>query len=162
MTQTEYEKKLKKAKEYRERAIAKQLERISSPEYKEKQRTKYLITIQKNASKPRTSIKSKQKTAKKTKGEYFSILTSDMTRCYITGDRYNVVPHHIFGASKKAFSEKYGFILPLRSDWHTGTEYCIHKDTDMSVKYKRKCQEYWIDTLGKTKEEWIDECGKWY
>ena len=164
MDQALYEKKIQKANEYRQRAIEKRLQKINSPEYKEKQRTKYLIALEKKKNTPVKSkpIKCKQATAKKGNGEYFSIFSVDMHRCVITGDTYNVVPHHIFGASHKAFSEKYGFVLPIRIDWHEGYDYSIHKNKELDLKYKKLCQDYWITTLGKTKKEWHNECGKWY
>jgi len=112
--------------------------------------------------KAETPLKCKQKTAKKLKGEYFSIFTKDMNRCVITGSTEGVVPHHIFGSSRKALCEKYGFILPLRSDWHTVSSYSIHQDRMLDLKYKIACQEYYINVLHKTKEEWLNEFTKWW
>ncbi len=164
MTTEEYQKRIAKANEYRERAIKKRLEKMNSPEYKEKQREKYLIQIERRkntVAKPKP-IKKHQYTAKKLSSPYRSIFSKDINVCYITGDTKNVVPHHIFEAAGKTFSEKYGFILPLRIDWHEGYDYSIHTDRKLNIKYKRLCQEYWINTLNKTKENWIIECGKWY
>lgn len=108
-----------------------------------------------------TSIKVKQKTARKLKEPYRSIFTENLDICVITGGKATD-PHHIFGGRFKTLSEKYGFILPLRHDWHTGTNYCIHKDTQLSLKYKLLCEEYYINVLHKTREEWIGEFGKWW
>ena len=117
----------------------------------------------------KTHLKAKQKTAKKTEGKYFSIFSSDLSICYITGDSGKgqkgmkaVVPHHIFGNAYKAKSEEYGFILPLRLDWHTGQKYSIHEDKNLDLKFKRLCEDHYINVLGKTKEEFIKEFGKWY
>lgn len=92
-----------------------------------------------------------------------------MSICYITGDSGKgqkgmraVVPHHIFGNAYKAKSEEYGFILPLRLDWHTGQKYSIHEDKNLDLKFKRLCEDHYINVLGKTKEEFIKEFGKWY
>jgi len=109
-----------------------------------------------------TTPKSKQKTARKLKKGYFSIFSSDLGVCYITGDTKDVVPHHIFSGADKTFSETYGFILPLRSDWHTVTNYSIHQDQSFNIRMKIKCQEYWVNTLNRTKEDWLKECKKWY
>lgn len=128
----------------------------------------------KTGLKPKTSLKRytplkqqspitvKQKTAKKRSEPYHSIFASDMHCCIITGDTNNVDPHHIFGGCDKTFSEKYGFMLPLRRDWHEGTPYSIHQDRVLELEWKIRCQEYWCDVLGKTKEEWLRECHKWY
>lgn len=117
----------------------------------------------------KTTLKIKQKTAKKTKGKYFSIFSPDLSVCYITGDSGKnqkgmraVVPHHIFGNAYKAKSEEYGFILPLRADWHTGQVYSIHEDKDLDLRFKRLCEDHYVNVLGKTKEEFIKEFGKWY
>lgn len=117
----------------------------------------------------KTKLKTKQKTAKKLSGEYNSIFGS-LNICAITGEKkqkigkgkWSVVPHHIFGGAYKAKSELYGFILPLRVDWHTGHAYSIHEDSKLDLKYKRICQDYYVNVLKKTKEEFIKEFGKWY
>ncbi len=113
-------------------------------------------------------IKSGEKTIKKTvvktstpKSRLFSIFTHDLTRCHITEDTRNIHIHHIFGASNKANSEKYGFIVPLRADWHDMADYGIHFDNELNLKYKRECQEYWLTHYG-TKEEFIKTFFKWW
>ncbi|MBR5356654.1 MAG: hypothetical protein IK121_07020, partial [Lachnospiraceae bacterium] len=107
-------------------------------------------------------IKTKQKTAKKLKGEYFSVFTNDFSRCIVSVRICKTHPHHIFGAGNKARSEKYGFIIPLAPDWHEGTRYSIHEDRKLELYWKKKCQDYYVSVLGKTKEEWIQEFGKWW
>ena len=104
----------------------------------------------------------KQKTARKLSTPYFSIFTNNLNVCHITGDTKNIHPHHIFGASRKTLSEKYGFMLPLRFDWHEGTTYSIHQDRKLDLKYKCLCEDYWLNTLKRTKEEWIEEFGQWW
>ncbi len=106
----------------------------------------------------RTSgLKVKQKTAKKLNKPYESIFTADMSVCYITGCK-GAVPHHVFNRANKALSEKYGFILPLSPEMHE----LIHKDQTMWLKYKVKCEEYYIHELHRTKEQWIEEFGMWW
>lgn len=117
----------------------------------------------------KTQLKVKQKSAKKLSGGYKSIF-GPLDVCAITGEkkqkigknRWSVVPHHIFGGPNKAKSELYGFILPLRVDWHTGHVYSIHEDSALDLKYKRLCQDYYINVLEKTEEEFIKDFGKWY
>lgn len=112
--------------------------------------------------KSRSRLKNRQKKARKRKEAYFSIFTGDMHTCYITGSTNDVEPHHIFGASRKELSEKYGFMLPLRRDWHRDTEYSIHMDRKFSVAMKMRCQEYYLRVLGKTEEDWQKEFSKWW
>ena len=107
------------------------------------------------------SIKSKQLTAKKTSGDYFSIFGKPGI-CIFTGDKKNIVPHHIFEGPYKAASEKYGFILFMRRDYHTGYSYSIHENPELLKRYKIICENYYVDTLKHSKEEFISEFGKWY
>lgn len=123
-------------------------------------------TIRIKEIKPRqqrkNTIKCKQKTAKKLKGEYWSVFTSDMHHCIISGTSSNVQPHHIFDAALKTFSEKYGFIIPLAGEYHTLSSEAIHNNRDLDLYWKCKCEDYWINVLDRTKEEWLKETGKWW
>lgn len=113
--------------------------------------------------KSRSRLKTKQKTARKCRQPYYSIFTLNMGICHITGDSRNVEPHHIFqGEANKVLSEKYGFMVPLRADWHRATPYSIHMDRKLNLSYKLRCQEYYINVLGKSREEWIAEFGRWW
>lgn len=112
--------------------------------------------------KAKTRLKARQKTAKKTGKPYYSVFTDDMGTCYVTGATERVEAHHIFGGADKALSEKYGFMLPLRSDWHRGEKYSIHMDRGFSVRMKVKCQEHYVNVLGKSRQEWQGEFRKWY
>lgn len=106
------------------------------------------------------AYKPKQKRTKP-RTQYFSIFTNDLNNCYITKDTRGVHMHHIFGSSNKENSEKYGFMLPLRADWHNMADYGIHFDKELNLKYKRLCQEYWLEHYG-TKEEFINIFKKWW
>lgn len=116
-------------------------------------------------------IKSGEKQVKKynkpyrPKYKYKSVFTNDLNTCYITGESKksgaDIQLHHIFGASRKALSEKYGFILPLRADWHELEGYSIHQDRELDLLWKRRCQEVFITCYG-TKEDFLCEFGKWW
>ena len=117
-------------------------------------------------------IKSGEKKVKKTyqkpykpSFKYFSIFTDDLSTCHITGDTKSrgadIHIHHIFGAANKTNSEKFGFIVPLRADWHDMADYGIHFDRDLDLYYKRECQKYWLKHYG-SKEEFIAVFGKWW
>ena len=93
--------------------------------------------------------------------DYKSIFTNDLKKCYITGTRGMVHVHHIFGASNKANSEKYHFLIPLRADWHDMADYGVHFNKELDLKFKRKCQEYWLENYG-SKEEFIKIFGMWW
>jgi hypothetical protein len=97
--------------------------------------------------------------------KYFSVFTDDLDTCLITGDCKEsgaaIEIHHIFNAANKKKSEKYGFIMPVRADWHTLASYSLHQDMSLNVYWKRKCQEYWLEHYG-TREEFINVFGKWW
>ena len=90
----------------------------------------------------------------------FSVLTNDLEHCYITGST-NVAIHHIFGAANRKISEKYGFIVPLRPDWHNMSNYGVHFNRELDLKLKCACEKWWLEN-GRTKEEFISIFGKWW
>jgi len=67
----------------------------------------------------------------------------------------------VFGAANRKRSEKYGFVVPLIPDLHTGNKGIHNGNRELDLKLKRKCQEIWLAN-GHTKEEWHREFGKWY
>lgn len=79
----------------------------------------------------------------------------------MSGSTSDIHIHHIFGASNKANSEKYGFIVPLRSDYHNMSDKGVHFNRDFDLLLKRKCQDYWLQHYG-TREEFIAIFGKWW
>lgn len=123
-------------------------------------RDSYAAKVKAGIKKPKRNTK-----AYVPKFKYFSIFTSDLTTCYITKNTKafgaDIHVHHVFGAANKANSEKYGFIIPLRADWHDMADYGIHFDREFDLRIKRECQEYWLANYG-TKEEFIKVFGKWW
>lgn len=91
----------------------------------------------------------------------FSVLTDDLEHCFICGS--NVVAiHHVFGASNKKKSEKYGFLLPLHPRWHTDSNDAIHRgNRELDLKLKRLAQTYYENNIG-TRTDFIIEFGKSY
>ncbi len=110
------------------------------------------------------SVKPIKQKAYKPTFSYASIFTKDLDRCYITGfdkSMADIHIHHIFDAANKANSEKYHFIVPLRADYHNMSDHGIHFDREMDLRFKKKCQDYWLKHYG-TKEEFIAVFGKWW
>ena len=109
-------------------------------------------------------VKTTQK-AYKPKYKYRSVFTDDLDTCIITGckksEYVNIEIHHIFGAANKTNSECYGFIIPLRDDWHKLACYSIHQDRNLELYWRRKCQDYWLENYG-TQEEFIEIFGRWW
>lgn len=90
----------------------------------------------------------------------FSVLADDVGYCIITGD-YNVAIHHVFNGSNRVLSEKYGFLVPLRPDWHNMTPYSVHIDQQFDLSLKRKAQRYYEEHYG-SREQFRKEFGKSY
>lgn len=107
----------------------------------------------------------KPKSAKVMSKDSYSIFTDDLYRCIITGDYgkglYGVHIHHIFGGANKTNSERFGFLIPLRCDWHDMADYGIHFDRNLDLHYKRLCEEYWLEYIG-SKGDFIDTFGQWW
>lgn len=119
------------------------------------------------AAKVKAGVKKPTKSNKvyKPKYKYFSVLQPDLTVCYVTGytkaSGADIHVHHVFGGANKAKSEKYGFLIGLRADWHDMADYGIHFDREFELRIKRECQDIWLAIYG-TKEEFIAEFGKWW
>lgn len=95
-----------------------------------------------------------------TKRELFSVLTNDLEHCIITGNT-EVAIHHVFNGPNRRLSEDYGFIVPLRPDWHNMMPYSVHMDQRFDESLKRKAQTYYEEHIG-TREQFIAEFGKSY
>lgn len=90
----------------------------------------------------------------------YSVFADDLEHCYITKSPY-VALHHIFGGANRKRSEKYGFILPLRPDWHNMSNYSVHSDRDLDLKYKCMAQDYYLEHYG-SQDDFRREFGKWW
>lgn len=63
-----------------------------------------------------------------------SIITKDLEHCYLCGAPDPQI-HHIFNGAMKRKSEKYGLIMPLCMNHHTGPE-GVHTDPDKMKETK--------------------------
>lgn len=80
--------------------------------------------------------------------------------CLICGSPY-VQHHHIFhGTSRRAFAEKYGYVIPLCQNHHTGRD-GIHFNREMDEYFMKQAQKDYEQHYG-SREDFIRECGKSY
>ena len=96
----------------------------------------------------------------------------DMNTCYVTGISSGIIErHHVFCGAYRTRSTFYGFVLPLTASIHPNGSRRSDKDckrlTGMTIKQldtklKQKCQEYYENELGKSREEFISEFGQNY
>jgi hypothetical protein len=66
----------------------------------------------------------------------FSILTKDLTRCYICGLPKQDI-HEIYEGAKRIASMKHGCCLPVCRTHHI----LLHNDRSFALKYKEMCQK---------------------
>ena len=87
-----------------------------------------------------------------------SKFTQDMTHCFVCGRPYPQIHHMMNGANKKK-SGKYGLILPLCINHHTGAE-GVHTKPEKMLACKQMAQLKFEEE--HTREEWLAEFGKSY
>lgn len=89
-----------------------------------------------------------------------SVFTNDMDHCMFTGYA-PVERHHIFGGRNKGFSEKHGFIAPLRPDLHPNGVFAGADAKLIDTRLKQMAQEYYEQHIGN-REDFIREVGRSY
>ena len=94
-----------------------------------------------------------------------SIFTDDLGKCIVTGMETGIEVHHVFGGRMglRKRSSELGFVAPLHCSVHPNGAYCADKNwMELDHWLKRKCQEYYIEIEGHTRQEWYDIFGKFY
>lgn len=81
-------------------------------------------------------IKKKSSKLVKVEKKRFSILTEDMTHCYVCGKKKEHI-HEIYGGRNRQVSMRNGFCIPICWECHDRTE----TDIDFDRELKRKCQK---------------------
>ena len=71
----------------------------------------------------------------------FSILTNDLTTCYLCGRPKNHL-HEIFFGKNRINSMIYGCVAPLCFYCHEK----VHKNEQLNIMLKEKCQKKFIET----------------
>ena len=90
----------------------------------------------------------------------YSVFTDDLYTCYLT--KSNLTHrHHIFGASNKKRSEKYGFIIPLHPNLHNMSNEGVHFNKELDLKFKQMAQAYYEKHNGD-RVAFISEFGRSY
>lgn len=87
-------------------------------------------------------------------------ILQDEKECFITGSTSCLHRHHIYGGRNRRVSEENGFWVYLRADYHTLSDYCVHKDRELDLKLKRICQTEYEKT--HTREEFMELIGRNY
>ena len=87
-----------------------------------------------------------------------SIIQEDTDYCYICG-RFGTEIHHVFGASNRKWSTKYGLIVGLCYNHHRGNN-GVHFNRELDLMLKRKAQELFIEQHSES--EYFAIFGKFY
>jgi hypothetical protein len=84
-------------------------------------------------------------------------------RCGANGYADPLDRHHIFGASNRKKSEKYGLVVDLcHHDCHIFGKYAVHNNKDIMQKLHEYGQRKAMEENNWTKEDFIREFGKNY
>lgn len=84
--------------------------------------------------------KSKNKDITKLERNRFSILTNDLDKCIICGNKKNHL-HEVFPGRNRSNSMKYGCVIPLCAKHHRE----IHENIELSTYYKILAQQRFIE-----------------
>lgn len=87
-----------------------------------------------------------------------SVFTDDTEHCFVCGRPYPQIHHMMNGANKKK-AEKYGLILPLCLNHHTGAE-GVHSKPEKMLACRQMAQRKFEEE--HTREEWLSKFGKSY
>lgn len=71
----------------------------------------------------------------------FSLLTDDMTTCYISGTKKDIQIHEVFfGTANRKKSILYGCCVPLTAVLHNSSNKGVHLDKALDMRLKREMQ----------------------
>lgn len=90
----------------------------------------------------------------------YSVFTDNLHICYFTGSNCTHL-HHIFGASNRKRSEKYGYLIPLHPNLHNMSNEGVHFNREFDLKLKKKAQKHFEKHIG-TRANFRKEFGKSY
>ena len=77
----------------------------------------------------------------------FSILTKDLTTCYLCGKPKNHL-HEIYFGKNRINSMKWGCVVPLCYSCHQGSN-GVHHNIEVDIILKKECQKKFQETYPK-------------
>ena len=80
--------------------------------------------------------------------------------CFITGATSGLHYHHIFGGALRPISDKNGFTVWLRGEYHNLSDHGVHFDKTLDLSLKAACQAVYEQT--HTRQEWMNLIGRNY
>jgi len=92
--------------------------------------------------------------------EVESAIIRNMKECIVCGSPYIQV-HHVFGASNRKISDRYGYIVPLCMLHHTAGPASVHFNRDFDLHLKKVSQKH-FEAQNGTRDEFIRIFGRNY
>lgn len=92
----------------------------------------------------------------------FTIMTDEHDRCYICGSYRWIEWHHIFGASYRNKSTKYGLVIPLCHWHHNEPPNGAHFNTELDNHLRATAQRKAMERYGWTVDQFRKIFGKNY
>ena len=89
-----------------------------------------------------------------------SAIVEDMSLCWVCKRPREHIHHILYGTSNRKIADKYGYIIPLCAEHHTGAN-GVHFNKGMELYLKRMAQEHFEEHHG-TREDFIRVFGKSY
>lgn len=77
-----------------------------------------------------------------------SIIVDDLTQCIVCGSPYVQIHHCIYGTANRKNSDKFGLIVPLCMEHHTGRN-GVHFNKDFDTYLKKLSQERFEAVYGE-------------
>ena len=81
--------------------------------------------------------------------------------CYVCGSTYNLHTHHcLYGTSNRKLSDKYGYVVRLCQEHHTGNN-GVHFNKELDLHFKQLAQKHYEENHG-SREDFIRTFGRSY
>lgn len=88
-------------------------------------------------------------------------IMQDKKECYLTGRTWGLHKHHIFGASNRNNSEKYGLWIWLCPELHNMSENGVHNNAEL-MQTIRKAGQMAFEREHGSREDFVRIFGKNY
>jgi len=98
----------------------------------------------------------KKKKQKELEDSRYSILTIDLTRCFVCGSKDNIAIHEVYFGRNRLKSIQYGCCVPLCLQHHTNGKYGVHFDKKLDNLLKYDCQKAFMKKYNKTENEFAE------
>lgn len=92
----------------------------------------------------------------------FSIITDEFDKCFLCGSHRMIEVHHIFNASNRNHSTKYGLVIPLCRWCHNTSPHGVHHNAQLNQVLKAQAQEKAMEHYGWTVDDFRKIFGKNY